>query len=59
MSNNTDYVIFPCDLKNSDYECQFFKNLVGCRGICISNGKLCKYCNPKEMSKLEVEEEDD
>lgn len=51
--------MWPCDLKNSDYECLFFKNPVGCRGICISNGKLCKYCKLKELSNSEDEKEND
>lgn len=55
----TDYVLFPCDLKTSNYECLFFKNPDGCRGICVRNGELCKYCKLKELSNLEAEKDDD
>lgn len=51
--------MLPCDLKNSDYECLFFKNPDGCMGICVRNGELCEYCKLKELSNSEVEEEND
>lgn len=42
-------IMYPCDLKNSDYECLFFKKSDGCRGICAENGKpCCEYCKLKE-----------
>lgn len=56
----TNYVLFPCDLKTSNYECLFFKNPDGCRGVCVDNGKpCCEYCKLKELPNLEVEKEDD
>lgn len=44
--------ILPCKLKNSDYECIYWTNPTGCRGICVRNGELCEFCKLKETSKL-------
>lgn len=53
------YSILPCKLKNSDYECIYWTNPAGCRGICVRNGNLCEYCKLKEMPKMEDTKEDD